>query len=73
MIRPKNHEATIFGAMLLAGLSNGVYGGLDELSAMWSVERVFEPQMSRDEADGLYSGWLAARELTKGWTKKLPH
>ena len=72
VIRPKNHEATIFGAMFLAGLSTGVYSSLDDLSAMWSVERVFEPQMGRDEADGLYSGWLAARELTKGWTKKLP-
>lgn len=72
VIRPKNHEATIYGAMLLAGLSTGIYSSLDELQGMWAVERVFEPQMSRDEADGLYSGWLAARELTKGWTKKLP-
>ncbi len=72
VIRPKNHEATIYGAMLLAGLSTGIYSSLDELSGMWSVERVFEPQLSKDEADGLYSGWLAARELTKGWTKKLP-
>ena len=39
---------------------------------MWAVERVFEPQLSKDEADGLYAGWVAARELTKGWTKKLP-
>lgn len=72
VIRPKNHEATIYGAMLLAGLSNGVYSSLDDLSNMWAVERVFEPEMSRDEADGLYAGWVAARELTKGWTKKLP-
>lgn len=72
VIRPKNHEATIFGAMLLAGLSTGIYSSLDELQGMWAVERVFEPQISRDEADGLYSGWVAARELTKGWTKKLP-
>ena len=54
VIRPKNHEATIFGAMLLAGLSTGIYSSLDELQGMWAVERVFEPQLSRDEADGLY-------------------
>ena len=72
VIRPKNHEATIYGAMLLAGLSAGVYGSLQDLSNMWAVDRVFEPEMSRDEADGLYAGWVAARELTKGWTKKLP-
>ena len=72
VIRPKNHEATIYGAMLLAGLSSGVYGSLQDLSNMWAVDRIFEPEMSRDEADGLYAGWVAARELTKGWTKKLP-
>jgi GNAT superfamily N-acetyltransferase len=58
VIRPKNHEATIYGAMLLAGLSTGIYSSLDELSGMWSVERVFEPQLSKDEADGpTPAGW----------------
>ncbi len=70
VIRPKIAEATIFGAMLMAGLSTGVYGSLDELEAKWAVDRVFEPTMSRDEADSLYAGWTAARELTQGWTKK---
>ena len=71
VIRPKNAEATIFGAMLLAGLTTGVYASLDELEAKWAVDRVFEPQMSRDEADAKYAGWREARELTKGWTKKV--
>ncbi|AXH35611.1 glycerol kinase GlpK [Humibacter sp. BT305] len=72
VIRPKNAEATIFGAMLMAGLSTGVYSSLEELESKWAVDRVFEPQMSRDQADSLYAGWTAARELTKGWTKKVP-
>ncbi|SDH79446.1 glycerol kinase [Agrococcus jejuensis] len=71
VIRPKNAEATIFGAMLLAGLTTGVYDSLDEIASKWAVDRVFEPQMSRDEADAKYAGWRAARELTKGWTKKV--
>lgn len=71
VIRPKNAEATIFGAMLLAGLSTGVYSSLEELESKWVVDRVFEPQMSRDEADAKYAGWRAARELTKGWAKKI--
>ncbi|MCV7225118.1 FGGY family carbohydrate kinase [Mycolicibacterium komossense] len=71
VIRPRNPEATIFGAMLLAGLSTGVYASLDEVESKWVVDRVFEPQMSADRADELYSGWRAARELTKGWAHQV--
>ena len=28
--------------------------------------------MSRDLADEMYSGWLSARELTRGWSRKVP-
>lgn len=72
VVRPQNAEATVFGTMFLAGLSAGVYESLEELESMWVVDRVFEPSMSRDEADGKYAGWLEARELTRGWTKKVP-
>lgn len=71
VIRPKNAEATIFGAMLMAGLSTGVYSDLEEIESKWAVDRVFEPHMSRDEADSMYAGWTEARELTKGWTNKV--
>ncbi|MCV7225117.1 FGGY family carbohydrate kinase [Mycolicibacterium komossense] len=69
--RPQNSEATIFGAMLLAGLSAGVYGSLDEVEAKWVVDRMFEPQISRDQADSMYAGWTAARQLTRGWTNQV--
>ncbi|WP_378147094.1 FGGY family carbohydrate kinase [Cnuibacter sp. UC19_7] len=71
VIRPKNAEATIFGAMLLAGLSAGVYKSLDEVEAKYQVDRVFEPQISRDQADALYAGWTTARDMTRGWTRKI--
>ena len=70
VVRPKNQEATVFGSMLMAGLGTGVWGSLDELAGLWEEDRTFEPQMSRDEADSLYQGWLAARDLTRGWLKK---
>jgi len=72
VVRPKNTEATAFGAMLLAALSTGVLRTLDELAATWAADRTFEPEMSRDRADAMYAGWLAARELTEGWTTKVP-
>ena len=28
--------------------------------------------MSRDRADGMYAGWLAARDLTQGWARNVP-
>jgi len=68
VIRPQNAEATIFGAMLLAGLSSGVYAGLEEVRATYVVDRVFEPRIDRSRADELYAGWTAARESTRGWT-----
>jgi glycerol kinase len=71
VVRPVIQEATVFGTMLMTGLANGIWGSLDELAGLWQQDRVFEPKMSRDEADSLYAGWLEARELTRGWTKKV--
>jgi glycerol kinase len=71
VVRPKSTEATVLGASYMAGLSSGLWTNLAELSAMWQQERIFEPQMSVERRDQLYSGWLAAVELTKGWTKKV--
>lgn len=71
VIRPKISEAAVFGTVLLAGLSTGIWGSMDELESKWQEDRVFEPQMSRDQADSMYAGWREARELTKGWTKKI--
>jgi len=46
VIRPVVTETTALGAAYLAGLSTGVFNGLDELSAQWRVERRFEPHES---------------------------
>ena len=50
-------ETTALGAAYLAGLSSGVYAGLDELAAQWQVERTFMPTVSRSEAAALMAGW----------------
>lgn len=71
VVRPQIAEATIFGAMLLAGMSTGLFADLDELESKWKVDRVFDPAISRERADELYGGWRAARELTSGWSKKV--
>ncbi len=57
VVRPKVIETTALGAAYLAGLSCGVYAGLDELAAHWQAERTFHPTMSRSRAAELMQGW----------------
>ena len=71
VIRPKNAEAAVYGAITIGGLGAGLYTGLDQLADQWKVDRVFEPNLSRDEADANYHGWKEAVELSKGWARKI--
>jgi len=57
VVRPKVIETTALGAASLAGLSCGVYSGLDELARQWQVERTFHPTMSRERAQALMAEW----------------
>jgi glycerol kinase len=57
VVRPKIIETTALGAAYLAGLSCGVYEGLDELAAHWQAERTFNPTMSRTRAAELMQSW----------------
>jgi glycerol kinase len=58
--RPANTESTVLGAAWLAGLQSGVYGSLDEVSALWASDAVFTPSMSADRRADLYAGWQQA-------------
>src|SRR5690606_31486109 len=57
VLRPTMIETTALGAAYLAGLSAGVYGSKSELSELWRVERTFEPQCGRDQAEALMARW----------------
>ena len=57
VVRPKVIETTALGAACLAGLSCGVYAGLEELAAHWQAERTFYPTMSSDRANELMQRW----------------
>ena len=60
VVRPQVVETTALGAAYLAGLSCGMVGGLDELEALWAVERRFHPTLSRERAGELMGGWERA-------------
>ncbi len=57
VVRPQVIETTALGAAFLAGLSCGVYAGIDELAAHWQAERTFHPTMPRERADALMQRW----------------
>jgi glycerol kinase len=57
VVRPQVVETTALGAAYLAGLATGVYHNLDELKALWQVERRFHPTLPRDRAAELMGQW----------------
>ena len=67
VVRPQVFETTALGAAYLAGLAVGYWKGGDEIDAQWQAERVFEPAMSRDEAQSLIHKWRTAVDRSKKW------
>ncbi len=65
--RPKIAETTALGAAYLAGLAVGFWCSPDELAQLWAVDRTFEPQMSTDQREQLYTGWKRAVERSLRW------
>ena len=65
--RPQLVETTAFGAAALAGLAVGFWESPDCISSLRKTDRIFEPQISRDEADARFSTWIKAVERCKNW------
>jgi glycerol kinase len=60
VVRPTVQETTALGAAYLAGLAVGVWENAETLAGMWQRERVFEPNIGRDQAQALLHMWRAA-------------
>src|SRR4030042_869451 len=60
-------ETTSLGAAYLAGLAVGMWKDTAELATMWRAAKTYEPSMSADEREMLYSGWKRAVERARGW------
>ncbi len=67
VVRPRNTELTALGAAYLAGLETGFWSSTQTIQRLWKKDRVFKPQCTNREADGLYRGWknAIARVLLK--------
>ncbi|MBC8535498.1 glycerol kinase GlpK [Feifania hominis] len=68
--RPMIRETTALGAAYLAGLATGVWRDLDEIKALWSCDRIYEPDMDAERRERLLSGWHKAVGRSLHWTEK---
>jgi glycerol kinase len=64
--RPKVTETTALGAAFLAGLGCGLYASLDELGALWSLDRAFTPVLEARQREFSYEGWKDAVARLRG-------
>ena len=65
--RPAMVETTAFGAAALAGLSCGLWSGLDEVRTLRRSERVFSPQRTQAQCDQSYRLWKRAVARAADW------
>jgi glycerol kinase len=69
VVRPRVRETTALGAAYHAGLAVGFWEDEEEIAALWSRDRVFEPVASRDEAESRLARWRRAVERSRDWAR----
>jgi glycerol kinase len=69
VVRPRTTETTALGAAYLAGLAVGYWPSATDLASHWQAERIFEPSMSRDQAQSMRATWTRALERSSGWER----
>ncbi len=67
VVRPTVVETTAMGAAFFAGLAAGFWTNTREIHAIWKADRIFEPQMSKDEAEHRRSRWANALGRSRDW------
>ena len=65
--RPAQVETTAFGAAALAGLSCGLWSGLDEVRALRRSDRIFTPHRTQADCDQDYRLWKRAVSRAADW------
>jgi glycerol kinase len=65
--RPKITETTALGAAYAAGLAEGVWSSVHDISSAWQQDAVFTPTVEAAVADIGHGEWLRAVERSRGW------
>jgi glycerol kinase len=68
--RPAVLEVTALGAAVLAGLGVGFWKDRSEIEATEVGIAIFEPHMSADRREALYSGWKRAVDRSREWVEE---
>ena len=68
--RPTVPETTALGAAYLAGLAEGVWGSLDDITENWAVDVTIEPSGDPTLIELSHEQWLRAVERSRGWAKE---
>jgi glycerol kinase len=69
VVRPAVTETTALGAAYLAGIAVGYWKSAQDVASQWKVDKKFEPQMKRAEAERLRARWKEALWRAKEWEK----
>ena len=67
VIRPVNIESSAWGAAGLAGLAVNYWENKKELISKWTLDRIFEPNWSKDQREEHIFRWKQAVKLCKNW------
>ncbi len=65
--RPAVQETTALGAAYLAGLAEGVWDSVDDITANWVLDTEVAPAAPAAEANQVYEQWRRAVERSRGW------
>ena len=68
--RPAMVETTAFGAAALAGLSAGVWSGMEELEGLRRSQHVFRPEREETACAADYRRWRRAVERSAAWAEE---
>jgi len=69
VVRPRTTETTALGAAYLAGLAVGFWKNRDEIAALWSAERTFQPLAAPAAMRRLHTEWQHAVARAKSWAE----
>jgi glycerol kinase len=70
VVRPNSLETTAVGVAALAGLAEGVWGSLDDLSERWTPASSFSPAVGADEIEPAHQAWRRAVDHSRGWASE---
>ena len=62
---PETQESTAKGVAWLAGMKQGIYSKKEDYSKDWKVMKTFSPNISSQEKEIKYSGWVDAVNKTR--------